>query len=162
MRYRAYFATLAAIFLIGCGEKPAPVRQSAPKDPRVASAEEKINKTTAEGKAMIEKVQGMKPEVNDQVSTKTLKEIVDDYAQNKGAYNISVIGWEASPKKLQPGQKEARWKIVFHYQDYQKQLLAAEWEFNPDSNKLYPFEVVNAPGFWTSEGAQPSSAKKGK
>jgi hypothetical protein len=41
------------------------------------------------------------------------------------AYNITPIGWEASQKKLLPGEKAGRWKVVFNYQDYQKQLLAA-------------------------------------
>jgi hypothetical protein len=100
----------------------------------------------------------MKPEVNEQLSTKTLNEMVDEYAKNKGAYNINVIGWAAEQKKLLPGEKSGRWKVTFSYQDYQKQVLTAEWEFNADTNKLYPFEKDNAPGFFSSEGGE----KKGK
>lgn len=147
------------LLLVACDKKPAPVA-TVQKDPRIAAIEERISKTTPDGKQIIEKVKAMKPEVNEQLSTKTLGEKVDDYAKNMGAYNITSIGWEASQKKLLPGEKAGRWKVVFNYQDYQKQLLAAEWEYNSDTNKLYPFEQHNAPGFWSNEGAEPQ--KKGK
>lgn len=149
------------LVLIGCHDKPAPAGKAAAKDPKIAAAEEKISKTTPEGKAMIEKVQAMKPEVNDQVSGKTLKEIVDDYANNKGAYNITIIGWEASQKKPRAGEKAGRWKVVLHYQDYNKQPLAAEWEYIPETNTLGVFETVNAPQFWSQPPAD-SQGKKGK
>ena len=151
---------LAAILvsLAGCSEKPAPVTAKANKDPKIAALEEKIAKTTPEGKQIIAKVQAMKPEVNEQLSTKTLSEMVDEYAKNKGAYNINAIGWDASQKKLLPGEKSGRWRVAFNYQDYQKQVLTAEWEYNADKNKLYPFEQYNAPGFYSNEGAE----KKGK
>ena len=144
---------LIILFLmVGCGgQKPGPAKAKADKDPKVAAAEEKINKTSPEGKEIIEKVKAMKPEVNEQVSTKTLNEIVDNYAKNMGNYNITPIGWEASKKKTE------RWKVVFHYQDYQKQYLAAEWEYDPQANKIYPFEMENARGFWTNEGAAPAA-----
>jgi len=158
----ARFFPLVMILLVlgGCLEKPAPAGKSAAaKDPKVAAAEDKISKTTPEGKAMIEKVQVMKPEVNEQVSGKTLKEIVDDYATNKGAYNITIIGWEGSQKKPRTGEKDGRWKVVLHYLDYNKQPLAAEWEYNPETNTLGPFELINAPQFWSQPAAD---AKKGK
>jgi len=156
----ARIIVLAAILvsLAGCAEKPAPVTAKANKDPKIAALEDKIAKTTPEGKQTIAKVQAMKPEVNEQLSTKTLSEMVDEYAKNKGAYNISVIGWAAEQKKLLPNEKSGRWKVTFSYQDYQKQVLTAEWEFNADTNKLYPFEKDNAPGFFSDEGAP----KKGK
>jgi hypothetical protein len=147
------------LLVVACEKKPAPAARTQ-KDPKIAAIEERIAKTTPEGKAVIEKVLVMKPEVNEQISTKTLQEMVDDYAKNKGAYNITSIGWEAAQKKLLPGEKAGRWKVVFDYQDWQKQLLAAEWEFNSDTKKLYPFEKDNAPGFWSNEGAEPG--KKGK
>jgi hypothetical protein len=151
-----------ALSVAACENKPAPVTTSAPKDPRIAAVEARISKTTPEGLAIIEKVKAMKPEVNEQVSTKTLSEMETKYAREMGpAYNITPIGWEASQKKLLPGEKAGRWKVVFNYQDYQKQLLAAEWEYNSDTNKLYPFEKDNAPGFWSNEGAQ-AEGKKGK
>lgn len=150
---------LAAILvsLAGCADKPAPVTAKANKDPRIAAIEDRIAKTTPEGKQIIAKAQEMKPEVNAQLSGKTLSEMVDQYAKNMGAYNISPIGWEASQKKLLPGEKSGRWKIAFSYQDYQKQLLTAEWEYNADTNKLYPFEKDNAPQFFGE-----AEDKKGK
>ena len=149
----------ALILLAGCAQKPPAVKAKSDKDSKVAAVEERISKNTPEAKQIIEKVQAMKPEVNEQLSNKTLSEMVDEYAKNKGAaYNITPIGWEASKKKLLPGEKSGRWKVVFNYQDYQKQLLAAEWEYNADTNKLYPFEKDNAPGFY--EQAPP--VKKGK
>ena len=157
---RLFPLVMILLVLVACHDKPAPAARPAGKDPKITAAEDKISKTTPEGKAMIEKVQAMKPEVNEQVSGKTLKEIVNDYAQNKGAYNISIIGWEASQKKPTAGEKVGRWKVVLHYQDYQKQILAAQWEYNPETNKLYPFETTNAPQFWTA--ASPEAGKKGK
>lgn len=146
--------------LVGCAEKPAPVTTKAPKDPKIAAIEDRISKTPPEGKQIIATVQAMKPEVNEILSTKTLAEMVDEYAKNKGAYNITPIGWEASQKKLLPGEKSGRWKVSFSYQDWQKQLLTAEWEFNADTKKLYPFEKDNAIGFFSTEGAE--KEKKGK
>src|ERR1044071_7528727 len=126
------------ILLAGCQSKPAPAKATA-KDPKIAAAEDRIAKTTPEGKQIIQKVQGLKPEVNEQLSTKTLAEMVDEYAKNKGEYNITPIGdgWEAAKKKALPGEKGGRWKVAFNYQDYQKQFLTAEWEYNPDTGKLY-------------------------
>jgi len=148
------------ILLIACDQKPPTQVAKAQKDPKIAAIEDRVSKTTPEGKTVIDKVKGMKPEVNEQLSTKTVDEMVEDYAKNKGAYNINPIGWEASQKKLLAGEKAGRWKVVFNYQDWQKQLLAAEWEYNADTNKVYPFEKDNAPGFWSNEGA--AQGKKGK
>jgi hypothetical protein len=148
--------TAILVSLAGCAEKPAPVTAKANKDPKIAAIEDRITKTTPEGKQIIAKAQAMKPEVNAQVSAKTLAEMVDQYAKNMGAYNISPIGWEAAQKKLLPSEKAGRWKVAFSYQDYQKQLLTAEWEYNADANKLYPFEKDNAPQFFGE------AEKKGK
>ena len=158
----ARIITIVAVLLllVGCDHKTGPVAAKAQKDPKVAAIEDRVAKTTPEGKQIIEKVLAMKPEVNEQYSTKTLGEIVDDYAKNKGAYNITPIGWEAAQKKPLAGEKKGRWKVAFGYQDWQKQTLIAEWEYNLDTGKLYPFEKDNATGFWTNEGAEP--AKKGK
>ena len=144
---------LIVLVVVACDKKAAPAARTQ-KDPKIAAVEDRVAKTTPEGKAVIETVLAMKPEVNEQVSTKTLQEMVDDYAKNKGAYNINSIGWEASQKKT------GRWKVVFNYQDWQKQLLAAEWEYDSTAKKVYPFERDNAPGFWSNEGAEP--VKKGK
>ena len=144
---------LILLVVVACDKKAAPAARTQ-KDPKITAIEDRVAKTTPEGKAVIETVLAMKPEVNEQVSTKTLQEMVDDYAKNKGAYNINSIGWEASQKKT------GRWKVVFNYQDWQKQLLAAEWEYDSTAKKVYPFERDNAPGFWSNEGAEP--VKKGK
>ncbi len=156
-----FIPVVAVLFLlVACDHKPAPVAK-VQKDPKIAAIEDRISKTTPEGKEVIEKVQAMKPEVNQQLSTKTLGEVVDDYAKNKGAYNITSIGWEASQKKLLQGAKAARWKVAFSYQDWQKQVLTAEWEYDSETKMLYPFEKDNAPQFYSSEGAEPQG-KKGK
>ena len=152
-------AVAALILLGGCAQKSPSVAKAA-KDPKVAAIEDRISKTTAEGKQVIEKIQGMKPEVNEQLSGKTLAEMVDHYAKDMGAYNLTPIGWDASKKKLLTSEKNGRWKVAFNYFDYSKQLLTAEWEYNSDTNKLYPFEKDNAPGFWSAEGA--AQGKKGK
>jgi hypothetical protein len=149
---------LLALVMAACEHKPAPAARAA-KDPKVAAIEERIAKNTPEGKETIDKVKMMKPEVNEQLSTKTLQEMVNHYEKEMGAYNISSIGWEAAQKKLLPGAKSARWKIAFSYQDWQKQLLTAEWEYDPDTKKVYPFEKDNAPQFYSNEGAEPQGAK---
>src|SRR5215813_3833846 len=131
---------LILLALVGCDHKPAPQAAAPKKDPRITAIEQRIAQTTPEGKQILEKVQAMKPEVNEQASGKTLKELVDDYAKNKGDYNLSPIGWEASQKK------SGKWKVGFDFQDWQKQIQAAEWEFDPQANKLYPFEFQQAPG----------------
>lgn len=148
-----------ALLLIGCEQKPAPVATTS-KDPRLSAIEDRIAKTTAEGKKAIEKAKSMKPEVNEQVSAKTLGEMEQHYEKEMGAYNISFIGWEASKKKPVAGEKTGRWKIVLDYFDYNKQLLAAEWELNEETNKLYPFEKVNAPGFYEAPSPEGKKGKK--
>jgi hypothetical protein len=153
MRFAFLTSILAGALMIGCGDKPGPPAVKATKDPKLVAIEQQIAKTTPEGKLIIEKVKKMKPEVNDQPADKTLEEIIKDYAENKGTFNISPIGWEAAQKK------NGRWKIGFHYQDYQKQYQFAEWEYNPETNKLYPFEFTNAPQFWSGAPAK-GKAKK--
>jgi hypothetical protein len=140
---------LVTMTFFACGERPGPPKPpaKAPDDPRLVAIKEAIAKTSPEGKAIIEKVKGLKPEVNDVPASKTLSEIVEEFSKEKGQFNLMPIGWEASQKK------NGRWKILFHYQDYQKQFRSAEWEYNPENNKLYPFELNNAPQFWTGVGS---------
>jgi hypothetical protein len=64
------------LLLVGCDHKPGPTAAKAQKDPKIAAIEERVAKTTPEGKQIIEKVLAMKPEVNEQVSTKTLGELL--------------------------------------------------------------------------------------
>jgi hypothetical protein len=154
---RRIIPVMAVLLLsVACDKKSAPVAK-VQKDPKIAAIEERISKTTAEGKEVIEKVKAMTPEVNGQLSAKTLAETVDHYEKEMGAYNISPIGWEASQKKLLPGAKSARWKVAFSYQDWQKQLLIAEWEYDADTKKVYPFDRDNAPQFY-----EEPQGKKGK
>ncbi len=120
---------------------------------------EAISRNSPEGLEALEKVQQLKPELNYTPSTKTLIEIVEHYAFGVGVYGINPIGWEASKKRVLAGEKVGRWRIVFHYKDYQKQLLSAEWEFNEATGKLYPFEVRYAPQFWTG-GSESKKNKK--
>jgi len=157
MRRMIPVVAVLTLLSAACEHKPAPVATTTQKDPRIGAVEARISKTPPEGVVIIEKVKAMKPEVNEQVSAKTLGEMADKYAKEMGAaYNITPNGWEASQKKLLPGEKAGRWRVIFNYLDYRKQLLAAEWEYNSDTNKLYPFERDNAPGFY--EAAE----KKGK
>ncbi|MBI3651337.1 MAG: DUF3071 domain-containing protein [Acidobacteria bacterium] len=146
------------LLLIGCSEKPQPTttKPKAEGDPKRAKFQRNIDETSAEGKEMIEKVKAMKPEVNEKVSAKTLGEIIEDYATNKGDFNIKPIGWAASKKATN------NWKIVYYYQDYSGQYTAAEWEYNPETKKLYPFEFTNAPTFYTDMGAANSNSKAKK
>jgi hypothetical protein len=155
---KKFIPFLLVAFLAGCSQPqtgPASASRTA-KDPKLAAIEDRVKKTTPEGNQMVEKIKAMKPEVNDQVSGKSLGEIIDEYSKNKGIYNILPIGWEASEKK------NKRWKLVFNYQDWQKQYLAAEWEYNPETNKLYPFEFDNAKGFWLAEEKPAPGAKAKK
>ena len=149
---------LLAVLVSACSQpQTGPAKASrTEKDPKLAAIEERVKKTSPEGNEMVEKVKAMKPEVNDQVSGKSLGEIIDIYAKEKGAYNILPIGWEASKKK------NNRWKILFNYQDWQKQYLVAEWEYNPETNKLYPFEFDNAKGFWVAEEKPAAGAGRKK
>ena len=120
-------------------------------DEKLEKILEMISGTSEDGLKILDKVQYMKPEVNTQKSTKTLIDIVQDYAFNKGAYNIAVLGWAASRSEVTSGEALGRWKIVLYYRDWQKQYQSAEWEYNEETNKLYPFEKDNAPMFWSNE-----------
>ena len=148
---------LGLITSCGGGGGSAPVQSGPPVDPRLAEIKQAIGKVTPAEKAIIEKTKAMKPEVNGQVAGKSLIDIIDDYAKNKGPYDIIPIGWEAHQKKNQ------RWKVVFHYQDFNKAYQTAEWEYDPAETKLYPFDMDNAKVFWTGVGAaasQSPSARK--
>jgi len=85
-----------------------------------------------------------------------LSEVVDDWSKNKGEYNTTDIGWEATQKKT------GRWKVIYHYRTFKKEYLAAEWEYNQQDNKVYPFDLVNAPQFWAGPTDADKKPKKGK
>lgn len=154
--FRLGACVLALLLIVGCGgNKPVPANKPATnKDPKIAAIEERAAKVSPQGKEIIEKAKGLKPIVNDQASAMTLGELVDDYANNKGAYNITPVGWEASEKAA-----NKRWKILFHYKTFSDELAVAEWEYNPADGKLYPFDTKNAPTFWT--GVAPGGQAQG-
>lgn len=120
-----------------------------------------ISRTSKDGLKALDRVQEMKPELNEIESAKTLIDLVQDYAFNKGAYNIIVIGWASSQKRALPGEALGRWRIILYYQDWTKAYHSAEWEFNEETNKLYPFESENAPMFWSNERPAPKKRSKG-
>jgi hypothetical protein len=155
---------LACVIAVGCGQQPGPApKTQSSDDPKLAAIKASVAKTTPEGKAVIDKIQGMKPEVNSQPSAKPLRDIVEDFSKNKAQYNITPIGWEATQKVKRAEEKAGRWKVLFHYQDFQKQYLMAEWEYNPETDKLYPFDTKNAAEFWTGIGAEKGTeAQKAK
>jgi hypothetical protein len=116
------------------------------QDDKLIAIKERIAKNTPESLRIIEKVKHMKPVVNDELSGKRLGKIIKDYEEGKGAFKLTAIGWEASVKE------NGFWRIFFHYQKDTLEYVKAEWEFNPEINKLYPFELPNAPWFWTRTG----------
>lgn len=121
-------------------------------DDRLAIILERIAKTTPVGLQILEEVQEMTPELNEIPSSKTLIDIVNDYAFNKGAYNLNPIGWEAYQKRLLSSENVGRWRILFHYRTHTEEQLTAEWEYNEETKKLYPYETQNSPQFWYHEG----------
>jgi hypothetical protein len=135
------FASLALV--AGAGLYARSIAQSTGSD-KLEEVRALIANTSPEGLDVLRKVLQMRPEVNATPSAKRLGEIVDDFTLNKNDFNITPIGWAASPKR------NGRWRIVLYYQDYNKRYQAAEWEYNPKKRKLYPFELTNAPSFWSS------------
>lgn len=117
-----------------------------PDDVRMKRVLSNISSPTIEEAAIIEKVHTMKPEINEQTSSKSLIQIVQEYTFCKGKYGINPLGWEAHQKR------SGRWQVLFHFQDYNKSLLSAEWEYNPETKKLYPFEFQQSPAFWMGKG----------
>ena len=122
--------------------------QSEGVDPRLKMIKEEIEKTTPEGKEVIEHVKRMLPEVNAQLSALPLEKLVEKVAKEN---KLTPLGWAAAIKP------NGRWKVVFYYKDerllYPKddaiKYQTAEWEYNPEEVTLYPFEEVNAPQFWS-------------
>jgi hypothetical protein len=116
------------------------------QDDELIAIKDRIAKNTPASLDIIKKVKGMKPLVNDKFSVKRLGKIIKDYEEGKGAFKLTTIGWEASQKQ------NGYWRIFFHYRKDTLEYVKAEWEFNPETNKLYPFEFPNAPRFWTRTG----------
>jgi len=108
---------------------------------RLKLINEEIEKTTPGGKEIIERVKRMLPQVNRQLSTLPLEELVEKYAKEK---NVTPTGWAAARKRI-----SGRWKILFYYQDDTKKYHTVEWEYNAETVSVYPFDLVNAPQFWS-------------
>jgi hypothetical protein len=138
---------LSVVFLLGVNIVGKPNRQD---EERFAKIQDRIYKTTPEGREILKKNQKMKPEVNERLSSKNLEDSVLGYSQKAGKDKIYPIGWAASEKNVRAGseKKGNRWRINFYFQDIQKQYLTAEWEYNKETGQLYPFEFQNAPLFW--------------
>ena len=84
----------------------------------------------------------MKPQVNERPSRKTLEQSILAYIQKQGNEKIYPVGWSASLKI------SGNWKINFYFQDFQERYVTAEWEYNKETDQLYPFEFHSAPMFW--------------
>ena len=111
---------------------------------QLATVLDQISRTQTQTPEMIEQIKAMKPEIHGQPSVLTLDQAVKEESRKKGADGLIPIGWEASQKT------DGRWEVVLHYRDDRAQYLKAEWEYDPDSNRIYPFELQNAPGFWVA------------
>jgi hypothetical protein len=121
---------------------------------QLATVLDQISITSPEGLQIIEQIKAMKPEVNGQPSVLTLGQVVGDHSQSKGSDSLRPIGWEASQKA------NGLWGIILHYQDYQAQFQKAEWEYDPETNRIYPFELQNAPRFWTANSLLRKAASR--
>jgi hypothetical protein len=150
VRKAATFAMLA--ILTGCGgnaDNPAPspadskpkvdraAEQAKENSGRVKDIQEKCGQTTEEGKAVLGKVKAWKPVVNERPSDKTLDEISADYV-SKGLY---AICWSSSQKT------NGKWKVVFHHIDIRGSFQDAEWEYDPATGEIKPFNA-KAMEFW--------------
>jgi hypothetical protein len=130
------------LLLWACQEGPTVKKAAPPPDPKLAPIKEVISKVTPEAKRIIERAKQARPEVDQHISTKTLAEIIQEYSTNRGDYNITEIGWEASQKK------NGRWKVVFYYEDYKRQISSAEWEYDAETGRLVAFDMKNSRQFW--------------
>jgi hypothetical protein len=113
-------------------------------DRQLAPILQAISMTSPEGLQIIDQIKELKPEVNGQPSVLTLGQAVKDDSRKKDSDGLRQIGWEASQKT------NGRWQVVLHYRDNQAQFQKAEWEYDPETNRVYPFELLNAPRFWTA------------
>jgi hypothetical protein len=104
---------------------------------RVRDIQQKCSETTEDGKAVIETVKAWKPVVNERPSDRPLAAIADEYV-TKG---IHAICWGASRKT------NGKWKVVFEHIDIQGAFQVAEWEHDPATGEIKPFNS-KAMEFW--------------
>ena len=110
------------------------------EDAWLKAINEEIEKTTPEGKEIIERVKRMLPEINRKLSTLPLEKLVEKFEKEK---NVTPVGWAATSKR------SGRWHILFYYKDDNNDYHIAEWEYNPETVRLYPFDEGNAAQFWS-------------
>jgi hypothetical protein len=104
--------------------------------------QERIAKTSPEGLEVIEKVKRMMPEIQKNLSAKSLGEAVEDCTSGCGKFLIYPIGWEALRSD------GPRWMVSFYFQDKEQKYLKATWEYNDERKALIPAEFTNATKFW--------------
>jgi len=118
-------------------------------DPRLKMIKEEIEKTTPEGKEIIERVKQMLPEVNGKLSTLPLEKLVENYVKEQ---NLAPVGWAAS-KLLEwvttdTLRSDSLWQIRLLYQTDAKEYRSAQWRYNSETRRLYPHDR-NAEQFWS-------------
>ena len=111
------------------------------EDARLKTIKEEIEKTTPEGKEIIERVKQMLPEVHGKLSTLRLEEAVEKYTKEK---NWTPAGWAAFKERSLAG-----WQIRLFFQMDTREYRTAEWRYDPKTIKLYPVDKVNAAQFWS-------------
>jgi|SRR5215216_1551788 len=104
--------------------------------------QERIAKTSSEGLAVIESAKRRMPEIQKNLSAKTLGEAVEDCINGQGEFLIYPLGWEALKSDGQ------RWVVSFYFQDKEQKYLKATWEYDEGRNVLIPAEFTNATKFW--------------
>src|SRR5262245_8904611 len=116
------------------------------RDARPTAVPGTISNSSQQANEIVEKIQDLKPEVNGQLSAMTLGALVREFSERFTAFK--PIDWEASEKIT------GRWRIVLCYQEGAAKHNEAEWEYNPATGRLCPFETQNAPRFW-APGCEP-------
>src|SRR5215471_2198646 len=124
------------------------------EDARLKAIKEEIAKTAPEGKEIIERVKQMLPEVNGKLSTLPLDKLVENYVKEK---NLVPVGWAAakllewvSTNTLRSG---SLWQIRLLYQMDTKEYRSAQWRYDSETRRLYPFDEGNAAQFWSGPTA---------
>jgi hypothetical protein len=105
---------------------------------RLKDMRAKCEKTSDEGRVIVEKAKNWKPVVNGNPGDKPLKDIAAEYV-SKGVYEVC---WGASKKS------DGRWKVWYDYIDVKGQYQTAEWEYEPEKDEMHTFND-NSLTFWT-------------
>lgn len=145
---RASALVATAILGVGCGSAPearAPkpttsLAQKQAKDNagRVRELQARCSEVPPGGAEALARVQAWIPVVNSRPGDKPLRDVATDYV-GKG---IVEVCWGAAQKGT------GRWKVWYDYIDIQGAFQTAEWELDPASGDVKPFNA-NAQTFWT-------------